>query len=67
MDLENMWGDLSVILVIVGAINWGLVGVLDFNLVTATIGQLSPVAETVTYALVGVAGIGAGLDKWVYE
>lgn len=43
-------------LVVVGAINWGLVGAFDFNLVSAIFGEASAIARIV-YVLVGVAGL----------
>ena len=46
----------SKVLAAIGAINWGLVGLLDFNLVNALLGGV-PVLETIVYALVGVAGV----------
>jgi len=42
-------------LVVIGAINWGLVGLLNVNLVTLLFGSL-PVAVTIVYALIGFAG-----------
>lgn len=42
------------VLVIVGALNWGLVGVAKFNLVFALLGSW-PMVERVVYVLVGVA------------
>lgn len=42
-------------LVVVGALNWGLVGVADFNLVTALLGQTA--LASIVFALVGVAGV----------
>lgn len=47
---------LAFILVIVGGINWGLVGWLDYNLVDGIFGQGSGVSRVV-YALVGVAAL----------
>lgn len=44
------------ILVIVGAINWGLVGLFGFDLVQALVGTWPMVAKVV-YVLVGVAGV----------
>ena len=41
---------------IVGALNWGLVGVLDFNLVDYLLGAGS-VAARVVYGLVGLSGL----------
>jgi uncharacterized membrane protein YuzA (DUF378 family) len=47
---------LSVILVVVGAMNWGLVGVFQFNLVTALFGDATILSRLV-YTLVGAAGL----------
>ena len=41
---------------IVGALNWGLIGFFDFNLVEALFTAASPITKIV-YALVGVCGI----------
>jgi uncharacterized protein len=48
---------LSFILVIVGALNWGLVGIWDFDLVAYLLGNYALVQQIV-YILVGVAGLG---------
>ncbi len=42
-------------LVILGAVNWGLVGLLDYNLVDTVFGSSSLIGRVV-YVLVGVAG-----------
>jgi hypothetical protein len=51
---------LATVLVVVGAINWGLVGVARFDLVAALFGmqfgETSPLTSIV-YALVGLAGL----------
>jgi uncharacterized membrane protein YuzA (DUF378 family) len=46
----------SFILVIVGALNWGLVGVFQWNLVTALFG-IWPTLVEIIYALVAIAAI----------
>lgn len=43
-------------LVVVGAINWGLVGLLNINLVTLLLGGW-PLLVTVVYVLVGACGV----------
>lgn len=43
-------------LVIIGAANWGLVGLFDFNLVNLLLGPL-PGLERVVYILVGVSAV----------
>ena len=49
----------SLVLMIVGAINWGLVGVFGFNLVTWIFGYGTAgfVVERIIYLLVGLAGL----------
>ena len=47
---------LSMVLVIVGAVNWGLVGLFRFNLVNALFGGI-PVLESAVYVIVGLAGL----------
>jgi uncharacterized membrane protein YuzA (DUF378 family) len=47
---------LAGLLVVVGAINWGLVGALNFNLVSKLAG-VGTTAEKIVYIVVGVAGV----------
>jgi uncharacterized membrane protein YuzA (DUF378 family) len=46
------------LLVIIGGLNWGLVGVAEFDLVAAIFGEGSAIARVV-YTLVGIAAIWA--------
>ena len=41
---------------IVGAVNWGLIGLFNFDLVATLFGPMS-VAARVIYTLVGIAGL----------
>lgn len=43
-------------IVIIGAINWGLIGFFDFNLVAAIFGSMSWISRII-YALVGLGGL----------
>ena len=59
---------LTFTMVIVGALNWGLVGALDINLVNMLFGGFASL-ETVIYLLVGVSAIAevimhANCCKW---
>lgn len=47
----------ALVLVIVGAINWGLVGIFDFNLVTFLFDGISPVISKICYIVIGIAGL----------
>ena len=46
----------ALVLVIVGAVNWGMVGLFQFDLVAALFGPASGLSRVV-YSLVGLAGI----------
>ena len=46
---------LSKLLVIIGALNWGFVGLLNFDLVAAIFGKKSIISKLI-YALVGLSG-----------
>ncbi|SFB22791.1 DUF378 domain-containing protein [Clostridium frigidicarnis] len=46
----------ALLLVIIGAVNWGLIGFFGFDLVAALFGTLSTVSRVI-YALVGLAGL----------
>lgn len=47
---------IALALVIVGGLNWGLVGAADFNLVAVLFGPASPLSRIV-YLLVGLAAL----------
>ena len=46
----------SLTLVVIGAINWGLIGFFDINLVALLFGSMSWLSRIV-YALVGLCGL----------
>lgn len=45
------------VLTIIGALNWGLVGLFDFNLVTWLTGNQVNVFTRIIYCLIAIAGI----------
>lgn len=47
---------IALILIIIGAINWGLIGFFKFNLVDSIFGELSAISRVI-YALVGISGL----------
>ena len=55
---------LAMILVVVGAINWGLVGAFEMNLVSMLLGKM-PGIERLVYILVGIAGLLVGYKMFV--
>ena len=47
---------IALILVIIGAINWGLIGLFKFNLVDTIFGTMSALSRII-YTLVGLSGL----------
>ena len=48
---------IALLLVIVGAVNWGLVGLFQFDLVATLFGGQTAPLSRVVYALVGLSGV----------
>lgn len=51
---------LALLLIVIGGLNWGLVGLLGFNLVAFVLGQI-PILERIVYVLVGLAALYAAV------
>jgi uncharacterized membrane protein YuzA (DUF378 family) len=54
---------IALVLVIVGAVNWGLVGLFQFDLVAALFGGQSATLSRVVYSLVGLSGVAVALTS----
>lgn len=48
---------IALTLTIIGAINWGLVGLFDFNLVSLIFGGADSLLTKIIYIIVGICGI----------
>ncbi len=48
---------LALILSIIGSLNWGLVGIFQFDLVAWLFGGTASVVSRIIYTLVGLAGL----------
>ena len=55
MQKLNTIGLIALVLVIIGGLNWGLVGFFSFNLVTAIFG--STMLTNIVYDLVGISAL----------
>ena len=62
--MNKMLELIATILVIVGALNWGLVGLLDLNLVTLILGSV-PILVQVVYILVGLSALVVAAAKFM--
>ncbi len=47
---------IALVVTIIGAINWGLIGLFDFNLVAWIFGEETMLSRTI-YTLVGITGL----------
>lgn len=47
---------IALTIAIIGAVNWGLIGFFDFNLVASVFGSMTWFSRTI-YALVGICGL----------
>lgn len=54
-----MLDKIALVLVIIGAINWGLIGIFSFDLVAFLFGGQAAIISRIVYTLVGLAGIWA--------
>ena len=50
-------GYLAKLLVIIGALNWGLIGFFQYDLVSSLFGGIDTTGARVVFALVGLAGL----------
>ena len=48
---------IALLLTIIGAINWGLIGIFQFDLVAYIFGGQSALLSRIIYTLVGAAGL----------
>ena len=55
--ISMVWDRIALALVIIGALNWGAVGLFGFDLVAFICGGQMAVLSRIVYALVGIAGL----------
>ena len=55
IEKMNMIQKIALVFTIIGAINWGLIGLFNFNLVEAVFGEA--LLSAIIYMLVGIAGL----------
>ena len=52
-----VWDKIALTLAIIGALNWGSIGILGFDVVAFLLGGQMGVLSRIVYTLVGLAGI----------
>lgn len=48
---------LALFLIIVGALNWGLIGFFQFDLISTLFGEEESIVSRIVYTAVGLAGV----------
>lgn len=51
----------ALVFLIIGGLNWGLVGIFDFNLVSFLFDGFSVIISRIIYSLVGIAAVVSAL------
>lgn len=54
-------------LLVIGGINWGLVGLFQFDLVANLFGGADAVVSRIVYVLVGLSGVYVAIDAFTLE
>ena len=60
--MKNILDTVTLLLVVVGALNWGLVGLIELNLVTTLFG--ATILTKIIYILVGGSGLYVALNRF---
>ena len=54
---SRTWDYLCLSLVILGAINWGLIGLFRFDLIAVIFGGMEAIVSRIIYTLIALAGL----------
>jgi uncharacterized membrane protein YuzA (DUF378 family) len=55
--LESIIDKICIALVVIGALNWGLIGIFQFDLVAWIFGGMDAIIARIIYTLVAIAGV----------
>lgn len=58
---------IALALLVVGGINWGLVGLFQFDLVAAIFGGQDALLSRIVYVLVGLSAVFVAIDAFSFE
>lgn len=53
-------------LIVIGAINWGLVGLFKFDLVSYLFGEMT-ITSRIIYSIIGVSAVLGTLYCWIFD
>lgn len=53
----KLFNKIALVLVLIGAVNWGLIGLFRLDLVAVVFGGMNSLLSRIIYSLVGLSGI----------
>ncbi len=56
-EVYGMWDKIALILLIIGGVNWGLVGIFSFDLVAWAFGGAASVISRIIYIIVALSAV----------
>lgn len=57
----------AIVLLVIGGLNWGLVGLFQFDLVAALFGGQASIISRIVYVLVGLSAVYVAVDAFQFE
>ena len=58
---------IALALLVIGGINWGLVGLFQFDLVATIFGGSDSILSRIVYTLVGLSAVFVAIDAFTFE
>ncbi|MBE0476470.1 MAG: DUF378 domain-containing protein [Coriobacteriia bacterium] len=63
----NVMDWIALAILVIGGLNWGLVGLFQFDLVAAIFGGQEAILSRIVYVLVGLSAIYVAIDAFTFE
>lgn len=67
MKRLNAMDWIAIVLLVIGGINWGLVGLFQFDLVATLFGGQASLISRIVYVIVGLSAIYVAIDAFTFE
>lgn len=58
---------IAIVLLVIGGINWGLIGLFQFDLVATLFGGQSSLISRIVYTIVGLSAVYVAIDAFQFE
>ena len=58
---------IAIVLLVIGGLNWGLIGLFQFDLVASIFGGQSALISRIVYTIVGISALYVAVDAFSFE